>query len=114
MKPRREVLRQRKAMLACQSTGRDAGGSNVSTRSSNASPRLISRSSSDTVLGPVLGVDGNVIVRQVAGPHRRGYKPAVEHDANRDLALCHDALSVLLAISRGAASIFRHQHLVEV
>src|SRR5712671_540510 len=118
IKPWREVLRQRKAILACQSTGRDAGGSSVSTRSSRASPRLISRSSSDMapspVLGPVCRVDSNVIVRQIAGPHRGRRKPAVEHDANRDLAFCHYALSVLFTIRRGAAPVLRHQHLVEV
>src|SRR5712671_2598939 len=116
IKPWREVLRQRKAMPACQSTGRDAGGSSVSTRSRIASPRLISRSNSDigTPLGPVFGVDSNVIARQVAGPHRGRRKPAVEHDANRDLAFRHYALSVLFTIRRGAAPVLRHQHLVEV
>src|SRR5262245_59161147 len=98
MYPPRGLLRQRNAMLASQSTARDAAGSSVSTRSSSASPRLISFSSSDMRSGPVLGVDGNVFVRQVAGPHRGRGPPAIEHHAHRDLALRHHALCVLLAV----------------
>src|SRR5882672_11619962 len=114
MYPPREVLRQRKAMLACQSTGRDAGSS-VSTRSSSASPRLISFSSSDMrSLGPVLGVDGNVFVREIAGPHGGRGGAALEHHANRDLALSHHPLSVLLAISGSAAALLRNLDVVEV
>src|SRR5260221_4007910 len=86
--PWREVLRQRKATPACQSTGRDADGSSVSTRSRRASPRLISRSISDigATLGPVSRVDSDVIARQIPGPHPGLREPAVEHDAYRDLA----------------------------
>src|SRR5882672_2575362 len=118
IKPPREVLRQRKAILAFQSTGRDAGGSSVSTRSSSASPRLISRSSSDDIrsprLGPVLGVDGNVFVRQIAGPHGGRGGTALQHHANRDLALSHHPLPVLLAISGSAAALLRDLDVVEV
>src|SRR6266581_83226 len=122
MKPAREVLRQRKAVLACQSTGRDAGGNRPSTRSNSASPRLISRSSSDIgppvpemhPLGPVFGVDSNVIVRQVAGPHRVRRGTAVEHDAHSDLAFLHHPLSVLLSITRGAPPFLRYEHVVKV
>src|SRR5258705_505425 len=114
MSPPREVLRQRKAMLACQSTGRDAGSS-VSTRSSSASPRLISFSSSDMrSLGPVLGVDGNVFVRQIAGPHGGRGGAAFKHHANRDLALTHHPLPVLLAISGSAAALLRDLDVVEI
>src|SRR5215467_8293219 len=115
MYPPRAPLRQRNAMLASQSTGRDAGGTRFSTRSSSASPRLISFSSSDMRFsGPVLGVDGNVFVRQVAGPHRRLRPAAVEHHAHRDLALRHDALAVLLAVARRAPARARHLHFVQV
>src|SRR5262245_11360362 len=101
-------------MLACQSTGRDAGGSNFSIRSRSASPLLISFSSSDMrSLGPVLGVDGNVFVRQIAGPHRGRGPAAVEHDAHRDLALRHRALAVVLAVSGRAPSGIRDLHVVE-
>src|SRR6266853_3635457 len=114
--PWREVLRQRKATPACQSTGRDADGSSVSTRSRSASPRLISRSISDigAPLGPVSRVDSNVIARQIAGPHRGRRQPAVEHDAYRDLAFRNDPLSVLFTVGRGATAVLRHQHLVQV
>src|SRR5689334_11617644 len=116
MKRPREVLRQRKAMLALQSTGRDAGGSRVSTRSSSASPRLTSFSSSDIrypALGTVLGVDGNVFVRQVAGPDGGRGSPALEHHADRNLALPHHPLSVLLAVPGGARALPCDLHLVE-
>src|SRR5689334_1443313 len=114
IKPPRGVLRHRNAMLAFQSTGRATRGSNVSTRSSNASPRLISFSSSDMrPLGPVLRVDGNVFVGQIAGPHggRRG--AAVEHDADGELAFFHDALSLFLAVTGGTSSLPCDPHLVE-
>src|SRR5262245_56673668 len=101
-------------MLASQSTGRDAGGSSFSMRSSSASPLLISLSSSDMRSGPVLGVDGNVFVRQVAGPHGRRGLAAFEHDADRDLALAHHALAVFLAVARGATAGLRHLHVVQV
>src|SRR5262249_14369285 len=115
MYPPRALLRHRNAMLALQSTGREAGGSSFSLRSSRASPFVISFSSSDMrSLGPVLGVDGNVFVREVAGPHRGRGLAAVEHDAHSDLALRHRALAVFLAVRGRAPSGIRDLHVVQV
>src|SRR5437879_4887024 len=115
MYPPREVLRHRKAMLACQSTWRGAGGSSVSTRSSSASPRLISLSRSDMrPLGPILGVDGNVFVRQIAGPDGGQGGAALQYHTNRNLALSHHPLPVLLAVARRAAALLRDLDVVEI
>src|SRR5262249_35518996 len=66
------------------------------------------------VLGSVIGVDGNVFVGQVAGPHaRRGLAPS-EHDATRNLALLHRALPVPLAVAGGAPAPRRYLHVVEI
>src|SRR5262249_32178007 len=65
-------------------------------------------------LGPVLGVDGNVFVREVAGPHRGRGLAAVEHDAHSDLALRHRALAVFLAVRGRAPSGIRDLHVVQV
>src|SRR4029079_9091492 len=45
----------------------------------------------------VVGVYLDVVVAQVAGPHRRRCAAAVQVDADRDLALLHHALTVFLA-----------------
>src|SRR5258708_32189726 len=95
IKPVREGLRQRKAILACQSTGRDAGGSSVSPRSSRATPRLISRSSSDMapspVQGPVCRVDINVTLLQDTDPTQVTTKPRITYKCTVDIACVPDA-----------------------
>ena len=62
---------------------------------------------------PVVGVDLDVVVAQVAGPDRRRVRPAVQVDADRDLALLHHALAVFLAIGRAAAAAFDDMDVVE-
>src|SRR5207248_11753827 len=53
---------------------------------------------------PVIRVDRNIIVRQIASPHSRPRAAAAEIDAYGDFVLLHHALAVLLAIRRAAGA----------
>ena len=64
-------------------------------------------------LRTVVGVDADVVVRQVAGPHGGAGRAAVQVDAHGDLALLHHALAVLFAVVRMAAALRRDVHVVE-
>ncbi len=89
------------------------GGSMASTRSSTASARAISALKSLLTLRTVIGVDRDVIVREVARPDRGRGVAAAECDANADLVLLHHALAIFFAITRGTAAVVNDQHVVE-
>src|SRR3990167_5289978 len=46
----------------------------------------------------VVGVDTDVVVRQVAGPHRGGRLATMQQHTHRDFTLLHHALAVGLAV----------------
>src|SRR3989344_2933948 len=62
----------------------------------------------------VVGVDADVVVREVAGPDGGGGLAAAQVHADGDFRLFHDALTVFLAVGGVAAAPRDHVHVVEV
>lgn len=61
-----------------------------------------------------VGVDGNVVVRQVCSPDARVAGSAAELQPDDDFRLLHDALAVFLTIVRMAAAVPDHPDIVQV
>src|SRR5690606_27541767 len=59
--------------------------------------------------GPVVGVDADVLVGEVAGIDGVADLAASERDAHGDLGLLHDALAVFLGIGGMATAVAGHQ-----
>ena len=66
--------------------------------------RLIWDDVSGTGLRPVLSVNGDVVVREVARPDRRRGAAAVQHEPHGNLRLLHYARAVRLPDTRGLAA----------
>ncbi|KAF1011694.1 MAG: hypothetical protein E5299_01355 [Burkholderia gladioli] len=56
----------------------------------------------------IVGVDADVVVRQVAGPNRRAGLAAAQQYADHDLALLHHALAVGFLVGRVTATSLGH------
>src|SRR5690606_3254237 len=118
--PRAPRLRHRYAW-ADQSISGGAAGSQASSWASTRSARWMSTEKSVAVTsvsgawssGTVVGIDADIVVREVAGVHGFGGLPAPQGDAHLDLGLLHDTLAVGFLVVGIAAAVARHQHVVE-
>src|SRR5690606_6740131 len=113
------LRRQRNATAPFQSGGPGGAGNSASTRSTRAWART--SSSARAFSGAVVGIDRNVVVREVAGPDGGGESAASERDPDGDLGLLHDAPAVGFAVvrmdaaGRGDVDIVEpHVHAVDV
>src|SRR5262249_10998263 len=115
IRPRPSRLRQRNAIDAVQSTAGEGGGRSGSSRSINPSRRRTSRStwSAAVCLGAVFRVDLDVVIGEVAGPHRALARAPAELDADADLARPQRTHAVFLAVARGAFTALDHLDLAQ-
>src|SRR5512146_3305772 len=92
--PRRAAVRVRSSSLVMAGRGAMKGAHPSSAAARPASDELGGRCAAPTRSGPVVGVDADVVVREVAGPHGGAGGAAVQVDAHGDLASLHHALAV--------------------
>src|SRR5947199_322233 len=62
----------------------------------------------------VIGIDGYIFMREITGPDGCRLCPSPQLDPDRDFALLHHALAVLLLVVGIAAAVFRDPDIVQI
>ena len=86
---------------------------NVKRSGVRSTTKWMNRAAAFRRSGAIFGVDGDVVVREVARPDGRARVAATEIDTNRDLRLLHHALAGFFGVRRCASAALDDEHVIE-